>query len=80
VNGVGSRVDMMFSHWSPLQSEKPADFRFGSARLLGKETGVKGSKLGAGKVTQSRDRAQPAPSCYSALGATLAKPAVARAF
>jgi len=30
----------MLAHLCPLEWEKPADFCFGSARILGQETGV----------------------------------------
>jgi len=45
--------------------EKPADFRFGSARILGQETGHTPVVGGSGKGWDSAERAL---SCYSAAG------------
>jgi hypothetical protein len=48
----------MLSHLSPLQWEKLADFRFGSARILGQETDVL-VQNGAGRQDSGKGRAVP---------------------
>jgi hypothetical protein len=70
----------MLIHSTPLQPEKLADFCFGSAKILGEETGVLDHSPGQGKgAAKGPGRAERALPCYSWLGAMLARPAVARA-